>query len=414
MKRALACIALVASTGCSLFTDKPRLEWTPVTGAAGDYAPLVESASATRFVLLGESTHGTREFIDERTRIVQSLADARPILAVVFEADAGEMDEASMRLRAGNDAPAVDAFRNYPQWPWRSEAFRDALASMKALDEEGPPAREVLLIGFDFHGFDGVLTRMSSVQAPPDYTRIAKETASCFAEHGGSYEPGAGNRGKAGPCSAMAASLVTAAGEEKDPVRRFRLTHLARTLLAAEQYHLAYAGGGDPWTLREQHMLRTLVALDEFFKPDEGTIVVWAHNTHVGDGRVTSFRPRPTLGQLLRESFPGRAYLVGMTTGRGRVLAARSIGAPPTEMKLNSPMAESVEHVLARACNGNCLVTQRRLGSDLNSDRASRAIGLVYRPQDELRSHYIRSIAARQFDAIVYLDVTNAVGTLTP
>lgn len=411
--RAIILLALLAGTGCSLFQgDKPRLNWTPLTGGPEDYAPLVEASSATRFVLLGESTHGTREFIDERTRIVKAIADARPVLAVVAEADAGEMDEAAARLRLEGASSAVEAFRNYPQWPWRSEAFRDALESLRGLDDAGPPPRELLLVGFDFHGFSGLLERMAVVGAPPEYTRLAKEAGACFARFESAYSPGAGYQGPAGPCSILTASLIVAAGEETEPVRRFRLTHLARTLRAAERYNLAFASGADPWTIREEHMLRTLVDLDTLFKTEEGTIVVWAHNTHVGDARVTSFRPRTTLGQLLRERHPGRAYLVGITTGRGRVLAARAIGAPPADMKLNSPVSESVEHMLARACRGNCLVTQRRLGSDLNADRAARAIGLVYRPKDELRSHYIRSIAARQFDGIVYIDQTTAVGVL--
>ena len=414
-RAAIILLALLAGAGCSLFMpDRPRLNFTPITGSPTDYAPLVEASSATRFVLLGESTHGTLEFIVQRARIVHAIAEARPVLAIVFEADAGEMDEAAERLRNDGAASAVEAFRNYPQWPWRSDAFRDALESFRMIDDAETSDRQVLLIGFDFHGFSGLLDRMSTVEAPAEYTRLAKEARSCFAQFESAYSPGAGYRGPAGPCSALTASLIVAAADEADPVRRFRITHLARTLRAAERYHLAFAGGADPWTVREQHMLRTLASIDEYFASDEGTIIVWAHNTHVGDARVTSFRPRTTLGQLLRETMPGRAYLVGMTTGRGRLRAARAIGMPSTEMKLNPPLAESVEHMLARACRGDCLVTQRRLGSDLNADRASRTIGLVYRSDDELRSHYIRSIAARQFDGIVYLDETTAVDLIEP
>jgi erythromycin esterase-like protein len=414
MRRVVILLALLLGFGCSIFRpDRPRLNFTSVTGAPEDYVPLVDASSATRFVLLGESTHGTREFIDERARIVKAIADSRPVLAVVFEADAGEMDAAAESLLEQGPTAAVESFRNYPQWPWRSESFRDALESLETPEESQQPASDLLLVGFDFHGFQGVIDRMNEVEAPSEFLRLAAEAKSCFAQFESAYSPGAGYRGPAGPCSSLTASLIVAAGEENDRLRRFRLTHLARTLRAAERYHLAFAGVADPWTVREEHMLGTLIALDELFKTDEGTIVVWAHNTHVGDARVTSFRPRPTLGQLLRERLPGRAYLVGMTTGRGRIWAARAIGSPPTDMKLNPPLSESVEHMLARACRGDCLVTQRRLGSDLNQDRAARAIGLVYRPGDELRSHYIRSIAARQFDAIVYLDESSAVGDIT-
>ncbi len=409
--RALVIVALLAGFGCSLLRpDKPRVSTTPITGAPEDYQPLIEASSATRFLLLGESTHGTREFIDERMRIVNAAGSERRVLAVVFEADAGEMDTAAMLLGDEGAPAAVRAFRNYPTWPWRSEPFRDALASIQALQEAERP--DILLVGFDFHGFSGVIDRMRNVEAPADYGRLTNEARICFDRYADSYDHRASQLNPTAPCSTITAALLTAADDVRDPIRKFRLSHLARTLRAAEDYYIAIARGGDPWTLREQHMLQTLVALDELFATDEGVIVVWAHNTHVGDARVTSFRPRPTLGQLLRETRPGRAYLVGMSTGRGHLWAARSIGSPATEMRLNPPLRDSVEYALARACKGNCLVTSRRLGSDLNLERMARAIGLVYRPGDELRSHYIRSIAARQFDAIVYLDTTTAVGTI--
>jgi erythromycin esterase-like protein len=406
----LSILALLFATGCALFTrEKPQLAWTPVSGAANDYDPLVDAASATRFVLLGESTHGTREFMDERVRITRAIAAERRILAVVFEADAGEMDAAATALADSGPAEAVASFRNYPQWPWNSEPFRNALGAFREIDAAGGHDEPLLLIGFDFRGFDGVLERMATIEAPPDYSRLARAARDCFRFNESAYRPGA-SRGLAGPCSSIVASLVAAAHDESDPIRRFRLRHLARSLRVAEQYHLALSGGPDPWMLREQHMLDTLVELDELFGREDGTIVVWAHNTHVGDARVTSFRPRTSLGQLLRETRPGRAYLVGLITSRGRVWAARAMGSPAIDMKLNPPLKDSTELILARACRGNCLVTKRSLGSDLNSHRPLRAIGLVYRPDDEIRSHYMRSIAARQFDAILYLDATTAVG----
>jgi len=407
-------LALVALSGCAMLrTETPQLEWTPVTGSPADYVPLVDASYATRFVLLGESTHGTREFIDERVRITRAIAAERRVLAVVVEADAGETDEAAMRLNDIDAADAVTAFRNYPRWPWFSGPFRDALEALRDLAGTGDPDDTPLLIGFDFRGFGGVTGRIVAVEAPPDYARLAHQARDCFSRHGDAYRIGA-SRGYAGPCAAVAESLVSAAHDENDAIRRFRLRHLARSLRAAEQYHVAFVGGADPWTLREQHMLQTLNELDELFGREDGVIIVWAHNAHVGDARVTSFRPRPSLGQLLRETRPGRAYLVGLMTGRGRVQAARSMGSPSTDMRLNPPIRESTEAILARACKGNCLVTTRTLGSDLNSHRPTRAIGLVYRPDDEIRSHYMRSIAARQFDAILYLDTTTAVGTIEP
>jgi erythromycin esterase-like protein len=45
--------------------------------------------------------------------------------------------------------------------------------------------------------------------------------------------------------------------------------------------------------------------------------------------------------------------------------------------------------------------------------RLERAIGVIYRPQTELLSHYFRAVLPRQFDEFVFLDRTSALVPLT-
>src|ERR1019366_10348590 len=63
-------------------------------------------------------------------------------------------------------------------------------------------------------------------------------------------------------------------------------------------------------------------------------VVVWAHNSHVGDARATSMRARGELniGQLARERYGDDALLIGFSTNAGHVTAASEWGGP-TERK---------------------------------------------------------------------------------
>ena len=45
--------------------------------------------------------------------------------------------------------------------------------------------------------------------------------------------------------------------------------------------------------------------------------------------------------------------------------------------------------------------------------RLERAIGVVYRPETELASHYFQAVLPRQFDEYVWLDETHAVEPLS-
>jgi protein-L-isoaspartate(D-aspartate) O-methyltransferase len=53
------------------------------------------------------------------------------------------------------------------------------------------------------------------------------------------------------------------------------------------------------------------------------------------------------------------------------------------------------------------------LRNGLSEARLERAIGVIYRPETELASHYFRAVLPRQFDEFVWLDETKAVEPLS-
>lgn len=78
-------------------------------------------------------------------------------------------------------------------------------------------------------------------------------------------------------------------------------------------------------------------------------IVLWAHNSHLGDARATDMswrRNELNVGQLVRETWPGQAYNIGFTTHAGSVTAAQEWDDPAHKMRVRPSMVGSVERMM--------------------------------------------------------------------
>jgi erythromycin esterase-like protein len=80
---------------------------------------------------------------------------------------------------------------------------------------------------------------------------------------------------------------------------------------------------------------------------------------------------------------------------------------------------ESYERVFSDAGLAACVVhlrepSRRAVREELEQPRLERAIGVVYRPDSELLSHYFYAKLAAQFDEIVWFEETAAVTPLVP
>jgi erythromycin esterase-like protein len=142
-------------------------------------------------------------------------------------------------------------------------------------------------------------------------------------------------------------------------------------------------------------------------------VVVWAHNSHLGDARATELGEHGELnvGQLVRVRYGRKAALIGFTTYHGTVTAASNWDAP-AERKRVRPAIENSFEALFHAidiprfmviCRDNHALTV------LAEQRLERAIGVIYRPDTERASHYFYARLADQFDAVIHIDETRAV-----
>src|SRR5262249_50583150 len=159
---------------------------------------------------------------------------------------------------------------------------------------------------------------------------------------------------------------------------------------AERYYRKLFAGRVSSWNLRDRHMADALDGLARFLS-GEPKIVVWAHNSHVGDARATDIVDRGewNVGQLVRERHPGASALVGFRTYEGTVTAARDWGGPPEKRIVRSALHGSWEALFHDADLARAVIVP---ASD--EARLERAIGVVYRPETERRSHYFNAVLA--------------------
>jgi erythromycin esterase-like protein len=198
-----------------------------------------------------------------------------------------------------------------------------------------------------------------------------------------------------------------------------RNAHIVRN---AEVYYRAmFTGRVNTWNLRDQHMANTLDALIEHLDHDDAgqsRIVVWAHNSHVGDARATevSAEGQLTLGQLAREKYGDEVRLLGFSTYRGTVSAASEWGGIAERKVVRPGLPNSVEELMHETDKKSFYLPMRdgdRVSSDALDDvRLGRAIGVIYRPETERQSHYFHVRPADQFDAMIHIDNTRALEPL--
>jgi erythromycin esterase-like protein len=193
----------------------------------------------------------------------------------------------------------------------------------------------------------------------------------------------------------------------------------ARLVRNAEQYYRSmYRGRASSWNLRDRHMAETLEAVSAHLqragRPPK--VVVWAHNSHLGDARAPELGRRGELnvGQLVRERHAHDALLIGFTTHAGTVTAASDWGEAAERKTVRPALAGSYESVFHATGLGNLVLDLRGGGAAvaLAMPRLERAIGVVYRPDTERQSHYFQAALPRQFDFVLHYDRTRAVEPL--
>lgn len=387
----------------------------------------------SRVVLLGEASHGTAEFYDMRARITKALIEKKGFNVIAVEADWPDAAHINHFIHGSVADPLLESapFSRFPTWMWANHSVLDFtrwLASHNA--HIGARQDQVGFYGLDLYSLgssiEAVLNYLEAVD--PATAEVARLRYGCLTPW--SRDPALyGQVTLTGRYRSCENDVVAALRDmlkrrleysTADGERYFDAEQNARLVANAERYYRTmYYAESNSWNQRDQHMFETLQSVLKYRGP-QAKAVIWEHNSHIGDARATEMSARGELniGQLVREKYGNAAYSIGFGTDHGTVAAASEWGGPMEVKRVQPSHIDSYERVCHEVATDNFLLPLRQPLRQLTrerllAERLERAIGVIYRPDTELQSHYFYASLPRQFDEFIWFDETRAVKPLT-
>jgi erythromycin esterase-like protein len=371
-----------------------------------------------------------------RAEITQRLIRERGFSALAVEADWPDAIRVNRYVRGlSEDATANEAlsdFRRFPTWMWRNADVLDLVGWLRDHNELiSAGEAKAGFYGLDLYSLhrsiEAVLAYLDKVD--PEAARRARYRYSCFEDFGEDvqrYGFSAGF-GLSESCEREVVDQLVDLqrhaserqgrdGSEADDELFFAEQNARLVKNAEEYYRTMFRDQVASWNLRDRHMVETLQTLDAHLSRRSGQpakIVVWEHNSHLGDARATEMGARGELnvGQLVRERYGPAGVLTGFTTYDGTVTAASDWDAP-AERKRVRPALPGTYEALFHETGLPAFLLRLKRAEYLSEPRLERAIGVIYRPDTERISHYFYARLAEQFDAVVHFDRTRAVEPL--
>lgn len=409
-----------------------------IDGATRDnVAKIIERLPPARVFMLGEATHGTHDFYHFRTCFTKYLIEHQGLSAVAIEGDWPDAYRVNRFVRGESpdqDAnAALSGFERFPSWMWRNTEILSFVRWLRDWNDKHPD-RKVGFYGLDLYSLmtsvHAVITYLEKVD--PAAAVRARARYACFDHFAGdTHAYGyAVSAGIVESCEdAVVKQLIDLQRRAREYAARdgrvaeeefFFAEQNARLAQNAEQYYRAmFRGRHSSWNIRDTHMADTFSSLMTFLSRDgsDPKIVVWAHNSHLGDARATEMGERGelNLGQLLRERYGNDVGSIGFTTYEGTVTASSDWDAHAERKVVRAGLDGSIEYVLhsVEMPQFALFLHDQQLGS-FQTPLLERAIGVIYRPQTERQSHYFQARLTEQFDALIHIDRTTALVPLEP
>ncbi|MCP5468786.1 MAG: erythromycin esterase family protein [Deltaproteobacteria bacterium] len=392
--------------------------------------PLIEKIGDSRIVLLGEASHGTHEYYTWRAKISQRLIQEKGFQFIAVEGDWPDCYRLNRYIKnypdSGENAEKVlHEFNRWPTWMWANWEIVAFAERLRKFNHDLPLKQKIGFYGLDVYSLWESLAEILHYleHKDPSALHAAQLAISCFEPY--RYE---------GQSYALATQLVPNSCQEEvlqllQQIRRkthsydgdqelvFSTEQNALVAVNAERYYRSMLkGGASSWNIRDQHMFSTLTRLMNFHGP-KSKVIVWEHNTHIGDARATDMARQGmfNIGQLVRENFSKEeCFLIGFGSYQGNVIAGNEWGAKMEAMPLPPARKDSWEFLLHQDHGKNKLLLMEDLKSSPLSSKSvdHRAVGVVYHPQQERYGNYVPSLITQRYDAFIYFDQTHALHPL--
>ncbi len=389
--------------------------------------PLIERIGDARIVLLGEATHGSQEFYEMRSQITRKLIEEKGFNFIAIEGDWPDAARIDNYVRHV-DCPTSEwtAFARFPIWMWRNTCVKSFVDWLHNYNSHLSSNKRISFYGLDlyslYNSINAILKYLDDVD--PNTANIARERYGCLSP----WQKDPATYGRAAISGTYQSCEKEVLGmlidilrkrqdyTEFDGERFLDAVQNAKLVANAERYYrVMYYGSRESWNLRDMHMLETLNSLLDFHGSNSKA-VVWAHNSHVGDASATEMfrRGEYNLGYLCRQELDTASYSIGFGTNNGTVAAASNWDEEMQIKRVKPAISKSYEYLFHQVEESNFFLNLHNEQSNhvketLLKPRLERAIGVIYRPETELASHYFQATLPKQFDEYIWIDTTQAV-----
>jgi erythromycin esterase len=387
---------------------------------------LLQQIGNARIVLLGEASHGTSEFYTWRAEISKRLMQEKGFNAIAVEGEWADSYRVNNFIKGPqkDSAAAVEVLKEYNRWPtwmWGNYEVASLITWMNNFNQTKPASNKAGFYGLDVYCLWESSQELMPYLSASDTAIVSasQQVQQCFQPFSADPQQyGYAVANASANCRAQATNLwnmilaktgnATATNEAQ-----FVMQQNALVVKNGEEYYRqsvsSYEGS---WNVRDRHMAQTVRRLLEHMRPNS-KLIVWEHNTHVGDARYTDMATQGmvNVGQLVREEFGEQnVFAVGFGTYQGSVIASNSWGGAIQIMPVPPSPASSWEgflHGLSPA-NKILLSSELRNSAGLQNSIGHRAIGVVYNPGNE-QGNYVPSVIPKRYDAFVFIDQTSAL-----
>lgn len=384
---------------------------------------LMDEIGDAQYVLLGEASHGTSEYYEWRSEITKRLITEKGFTVVGVEGDWPDLYRFNEYIRGesqkeANAEQVLATLDRWPTWMWANQEIANLGGWLYEFNQHN--SAKVGFYGLDVYSlWDSMNEVLAYLENnDPQSAQLAQDAINCFSPYASQDEfayaqAKLNNRVDcADELAALLATVQQKFNKTPEDTKVFNALQNATIAMKAERYYVtALQNDAESWNIRDRHMAETINRLVQ--QHHRAKIVVWEHNTHVGDARATNMASEGmvNVGQLVREQHQDEGvYIVGFGSYSGSVIAASRWGSSVQEMPVPRAQEGSWERLLheINPVDKITFLSSLKRSTDLMRPRGHRSIGVVYNPGAET-GNYVPTVLPERYDAFIFIDETSAL-----
>ena len=154
-----------------------------------DLDPIIESVGDSRYVLLGEASHGTHEYYTWRTAISRRLIAEKGFSFIAVEGDWPDCYHINRFVEGYGEAGSTEVLRKFSRWPtwmWANWEIAALIEWMRAQNTKLPIGKKVGFYGLDVYSLSESMELIVDYleKEDPPAAKVAKDAYRCFEPYG--------------------------------------------------------------------------------------------------------------------------------------------------------------------------------------------------------------------------------------